>query len=80
MKYCVNYAVDLGAAHDRVGSVENLRLTIPLPPGTRAISATLKAPGAEDTELALTAGEGGAQVTIPRLDIYAFVHLTLERR
>lgn len=78
--HCVNYDVDIGAAHDRVGSVEGLRLSIPLPLGTTATSATLKAPGAEDLELPITAGAGVTQVTIPRLDIYAFVHLKLERR
>lgn len=78
--HAVNYDVDMGTAHDRVGSVEGLRLSIPLPPGTTATSATLKAPGAEDLDLPITATEGIAQVTIPRLDVYAFVHLMLERR
>ncbi|MGD9495525.1 MAG: hypothetical protein AB7Y46_04345 [Armatimonadota bacterium] len=75
--HCVNYDVDIGTAHDRVGAIEDLHLTIPLPPGTTATSATLKAPAAEDVELPVTGGAGVAEVTIPRLDVYAFVHLTL---
>lgn len=77
--HCVNYDVDIGTAHDRVGSVEDLRLTIPLPPGTRAAGPTLIAPGAEDIELPVTGRDGVAVVTIPRLDVYAFLHIPLER-
>ncbi len=77
--HCVNYDVDIGTARERVGSVEDLRLTIPLPPHTTAAGATLKAPGAEDLDLPVTGGDGVAVVTIPRLDVYAFVHIPLER-
>ncbi len=76
--HAVNYDVDIGTINDRVGAHEDLRLTIPLPDGTRATSATLHAPGADDLALPITAQADAIQVTLPRFDIYAFVEVDLE--
>jgi len=77
--HCVNYDVDIGTKNDRVGAVDSLRLTVPLPPGTTAAGAVLKTPGQDDLELDVTSRDGAAVVTVPRLDVYAFLHIPLER-
>lgn len=77
--HLVNYDVRLGLDYDDVGTVEALSLRVPLPTGTRATSATLRAPGAEDIELEVTTRDGVALVTVPRLEIYALLRIPLER-
>ena len=91
--HCVNYDVDLGLDHHRVGAISNLDLSVPLPANTRATSAVFKAPGEADVGLKVENGEGRAvaagsdrerspgraRLTIPELRIYGFVHISLQR-
>jgi len=77
--HLVNYDVRLGFDHDEVGSVEDLALSVPLPEGTTATAAVLRAPGAEDLDLDVSSAGGTARLTVPRLDIYAYVRLSLSR-
>jgi len=57
--------------------VTDLALSVPLPPGIRATAAVLKAPGDPDRELAVAQEGDRARVVVPRLNVYAVVHLTL---
>ena len=75
--HAVNYDVQLGTAHGEVGEVENLGLSVPLPPGTAAASATLKAPGDRDISLTVECKADRASLTIPMLHIYGIVHIRL---
>ncbi len=77
--HCVNYDVDLGLKHDRVGAVSNLELTIPLPAGTSARAAVFKAPGELDAKLKVENAEGHVRIVVPRLNIYGIVHISLQR-
>jgi hypothetical protein len=74
--HLVNYAVRLGLKHDEVESVEELELSVPLPPDTTATSAVLKCPGSADVDLTVTED---AKIIVPRLDIYGLVHIALKR-
>ena len=49
--------VDLGLKHDHVGTVTDLELSVPLPPGTAATATGFTAPGEPDLPLQ----RGGAQ-------------------
>jgi len=75
--HCVNYDVDLGVGRGRVGVVSDLALAVPLPPGARAASAVLKAPGQADLELTVANADGRALLTLPRLRVYGVVRLAL---
>lgn len=77
--HCVNYDVDLGLKHDRVGAVRDLELAIPLPPQTKPINAVFKAPGEADVPLRVEQIGDRARVRVPKLSIYGLVRLLLER-
>ncbi|MEA3400418.1 MAG: hypothetical protein U9R79_04160 [Armatimonadota bacterium] len=74
--HCVNYDVEIGTAHDGVGAVDDLALSIPLPPGMTARAATLKVPGRQDVSIDVEMQGGRAEVVIPHLEIYALLHIT----
>lgn len=80
--HAVNYDVDVGLGAVRVGAVEGLEVSIHLPPGTRAVQAVWKAPGAPDCPLEVEAGAGGgrARFRIPRLDVYGLAAVTLTEK
>lgn len=75
--HCVNYDVDLGTDHDRVGTVHDLALSIPLPVGRSAVRAVLETPGCTAQPLAVSSRNGRAELTVPQLRIYSVVHLSL---
>lgn len=75
--HAVNYDVELGVGQGRVGVVADLELAVPLPSGMRAGTAILKAPGAPDTVLAVSTGDGRARLRLPHLEVYGIVRITL---
>ena len=77
--HCVNYDVDLGTAHNRVGVVHALQLAVPLPPNTRSSSAVFRAPGEAEIQLPVENSGSHARLTVPKLEIYGVIRLALER-
>ena len=77
--HAVNYDVELGTAHDRVGEISDLRLRVPLPAGARAASAVVCAPGEPDQPLSVTTAGGRAVLTLPHLRVYSVVRIGLQR-
>ncbi len=77
--HMVNYDVHLGMDEPRLNAVSDLALTVPLPTGTVATGATLKRPDADDLPVAVACEGGTARLTVPELNIYAYLRIPLQR-
>ncbi|HJN18487.1 MAG TPA: hypothetical protein QGH10_23500, partial [Armatimonadota bacterium] len=65
--HVVNYNVPLGVIADDPKPIEGIKLSIPLPDGATATSATAFAPGEGDVSLEVTVVDGRAGIALPPL-------------
>jgi len=75
--HAVNYNVDLHLPKDErvIGSVENVRASLPVPPGFSLKRATAMEPGGKPEKLDVQIRGGRANITIPRLEFYKLILL-----
>lgn len=77
MLHVINYAVPLGRKAPPARQIERIRVQLPLPPGRRATSVVLAAPGRADQSLAVETRDALAVFAIPSIRIYSVCHVAL---